>query len=85
MTDRELNVYIKPPYHDPESRNIISDTGIKMVAAYCFALRELSISDCPAVTDTALTELARLGPRLRYLSAAKCVNITDRGVIAVAR
>ena len=56
-----------------------------MVAAYCFALRELSISDCPAVTDTALTELARLGPRLRYLSAAKCINITDRGVIAVAR
>ena len=48
-------------------------------------LRELSISDCPRVTDASLLELARLGPRLRYLSAAKCVNITDRGVIAVAR
>ena len=38
------------------------------MSAHCFMLRELSISDCPRVTDAALLELARLGPRLRYLS-----------------
>lgn len=64
---------------------LIPDTGIKMVSAHCFMLRELSISDCPRVTDTSLLELARLGPRLRYLSAAKCGLVTDRGVTAVAR
>ena len=50
-----------------------------MVAAYCFVLRELSISDCSQVGDPALLELARLGPKLRYLSAAKCSRVTDIG------
>ena len=56
-----------------------------MVSAYCFVLRELSISDCDQISDVSLLELARLGPKLRYLSAAKCHRITDRGVSAVAK
>ena len=56
-----------------------------MVAAYCFVLRELSISDCSQVGDPALLELARLGPKLRYLSAAKCSRVTDIGISAIAK
>ena len=55
------------------------------MSSYCFQLRELSVSDCPAISDEGLLELARLGPSLRYLSAAKCHRITDHGVTAIAR
>jgi len=38
------------------------------VASYCLMLRELSISDCLAITDLGLAELAKLGPSLRQVT-----------------
>ena len=58
--------------------SFFSDVGLKHVSTNC--LRELSVSDCPQVTDFGLFELAKLGPVLRYLSLAKCGLVTDSGL-----
>ena len=63
----------------------LTDVGIKYLASYCTALRELSISDCLQVTDFGMYELARLGPNLRYLSVAKCDQISDAGIKHIGR
>ena len=63
----------------------IIDLGVKYLASYCTALRELSISDCVQVTDFGMYELARLGPNLRYLSVAKCDQISDAGIKQIGR
>ncbi len=62
-----------------------TDLGVKYLASYCTALRELSISDCVQVTDFGMYELARLGPNLRYLSVAKCDQISDAGIKQIGR
>jgi hypothetical protein len=45
-----------------------ADLSLKWVASYCLMLRELSISDCLAITDLGLAELAKLGPSLRQVT-----------------
>ena len=42
-----------------------NNEGLRAIASYCLLLRELSVSDCPNVTDIGLAELGRLGPSLR--------------------
>ena len=42
-----------------------NDKGLRAIASYCLLLRELSVSDCPNVSDNGLAELGRLGPSLR--------------------
>ena len=42
-----------------------SDVGVKAISVSCPQLRELSLSDCPQITDHGLWQLARLGPSLR--------------------
>ena len=45
--------------------SIFSDAGVRSIAVYCPGLRELSLSQCPNVSDNGLCELAKLGPSLR--------------------
>ena len=63
-----------------KSLKSVSDVGLKYVSLHCLHLQELSVSDCPQVTDFGLFELAKLGPVLRYMSLAKCSLITDSGL-----
>ena len=46
--------------------SLFSDAGVRSIAVYCPGLRELSVSQCPNVSDSGLCELAKLGPSLRY-------------------
>ena len=50
-------------YHHNHDAN---DEGLRAIASYCLLLRELSVSDCPNVSDNGLAELGRLGPSLRW-------------------
>ena len=45
---------------------IFADVGVKAISVSCPQLRELSLSDCPQLTDHGLWQLARLGPSLRF-------------------
>ena len=45
--------------------SLFSDAGVRSIAVYCPGLRELSVSQCPNVSDNGLCELAKLGPSLR--------------------
>ena len=80
-------VFFGQKTNDNKTAPSFTDLCLKLVATYCSRLRELSVSDCPRVSDGGLVELARLGPSLRYLAAAKCstTGITDTGVSTVVR
>ena len=47
------------------SLSLFADAGVRSIAVYCPGLRELSLSQCPNVSDNGLCELAKLGPSLR--------------------
>ena len=63
----------------------LSDAALRILSTGCLHLRELSLSDCPSVTDFGLYELAKLGPSLRYVSVAKCDQISDSGIMQLAK
>ena len=44
---------------------LTADAGVRSIAHYCPQLRELSLSQCPNLSDNGLCELAKLGPSLR--------------------
>ena len=54
--------FVSHRYHANDAND---DKGLRAIASYCLLLRELSVSDCPNVTDNGLAELGRLGPSLR--------------------
>lgn len=47
-------------------------------------LRELRLSDCPAITDASLIAVSAVCPLLRALEVDRVEKITDEGVTAVA-
>ena len=55
------HLFISHRHHANDDDN----EGLRAIASYCLLLRELSVSDCPNVTDNGLAELGRLGPSLR--------------------
>ena len=59
-----LSIYHIYPHSSLHS--LFSDAGVRSIAVYCPGLRELSVSQCPNVSDSGLCELAKLGPSLRY-------------------
>lgn len=64
----------------------LTDSGLRAVARFCPLLREVSLNDCPQLTDFTCFELSsRLGASLRYLSLAKCIQMSDSGLKQVAR
>lgn len=47
-------------------------------------LCDLSLSDCPALTDAALVAVSAMCPRLRVLEIDRLEGVTDEGVRSVA-
>jgi len=64
-------------------RKMASDNCLAVAACRCNQLRELDISDCPAVTDVGL----QLVSNCRYIEifrAENCTSLTDTGVQSLA-
>ncbi|KAI1289534.1 F-box/LRR-repeat protein 7 [Halotydeus destructor] len=91
VDDHSLKKFVK--YHGSRleqfySRrcSLLTDYAIQTLVTYCPNLRELSLNDCPQLTDYSCFELSsKLGSSLRYLSMAKCEQITDSGIRQLGR
>ncbi|RWS13749.1 F-box/LRR-repeat protein 7-like protein, partial [Dinothrombium tinctorium] len=65
---------------------LISDHFAKCLVTYCPSLREISLNDCPQLTDYFCYELSlKLGSHLRYISLAKCERITDAAIKQIGK
>lgn len=65
---------------------LITDQITRSLVNYCPSLREISMSDCPQLSDFVCFELsAKLRSNLKYLSLAKCEQITDAGLKQIAK
>lgn len=64
----------------------VSDEGISIMVKYCPQLKEVSLNDCPRITDLTCIELSsKLGTNLKYLSLSKCEHVTDQGLEQMSR
>ena len=68
------NLYIR---RNPD----VTDNGLKWVAAKCPRLSEISICECPQITNRGIEFLVeRINTNLKYLSMAKCFLLTDKAI-----